>query len=757
MTRGYTIGQRVTGEVERLLPYGVFVRLLDGSRAYIRRRELSLEGDIDPRQIVSQGEEIQAVVLALPEPGRTMELSVRRLQPDPWGQFERRYRECDVVTGTVKALSPDGAFVQIIPGVDGFVSLHEMALWQLGEPAELLWVGDQVEAVVTSINRQARRARLSIRRRMEQQIRVLEFAQHLDSLRQVESAEAREDEGQNSQEVQHSAHDLKLPGRVIVVDDDRGVLDPLVEWLCRHGCEAEGAESSAQALARLEGNRFDLILVDIDLSGEDGVALIRQVRGSSPECPIAVISVPEWIVERGRELEVLGIVEVFAKPLDLGEIEEGLARIVQGETLRGQHPETSQPIRDDAVDSFRALSRTMRGSDSLHNRLEAGLRELLALTRAEAAIVFHMDPISHKVSIVAQAGALPLNYKAVYLLDDSPVKDLIDEGGDIFELHVSHKARRRFSKLSELLPFESCVGVPIQAGGEVQHALLLFHREPDALSHYRLRDAWAMATLFGVALEADLLEQRAQDLSRFLLSGELAAGFGHEVYNKISGLEIQARNLRAEYGRLLRTGEDVAPAGPPTSGKIGGAIDGVLETTLDLKRVAVSFRELIRAEGQEEIDINGVVRRAELLLRPVARKHKVRITAKLTQDLPKTSGSAARLQQAFSNVMLNAVQQVAQKMKRLPDDWGALEVASSWEPEDAIRPIKVRFTDTGPGIHRQLWERIFALGFSTRPSGTGLGLFVAYSVVESMGGRISVEEGFVPLGTTFLVELPALA
>jgi signal transduction histidine kinase/DNA-binding response OmpR family regulator len=637
--------------------------------------------------------------------------------------------------------------------VDGFVPLREMALWRVEKPEELLWVGDQVEAVITSINRRAKRVRLSIRRRIEQQVRVIEFTQHLVSPRQAEHHEKPEEEP-DSEEVQEQVGGLSFLGRILVVDDDKTMLDPLVEWLCRQGCEAEGIESPTQALTRLEGTRFDLVLVDIDLSGEDGVALIRRVKESSPECPVAVISVPERIVERGRELEELGVAEAFAKPLNLGEIEDGLTRIAQGEALGGLHLTTSQLIRDSAVDSFRALSLKMRGSASLRSRLETGLQELSTLTRAEAAIVFHTDPISCKVSIVAQVGVLPLNDDAVYSLDNSPVKDLVCEGRDIFEPHVSHRSQRRFSKLLDLLPFESCIGMPIQVGEEIHHALFLFHRKPEAFSHYRLRDTWAMATLFSVALENDLLEQRARDISRFLLSGELAAGFGHEIYNKISGLEIQIRNLRAEYGQLPDAGEDIAPADPPTSAKIGRAIDGVLETALDLKRVAVSFRELTRAEEQEEIDVNGVVRRAELLLRPTARKHKVRITTKLAPDLPKTLGSSARLQLTFSNVMLNAVQQVAQKMELLSDGWGALEIISSWESGDTVRPIKVRFTDTGPGIHRRLWKSIFALGFSTRPGGTGLGLFVARSITESMGGRIAVERSVIPLSTTFLFELP---
>jgi signal transduction histidine kinase len=100
--------------------------------------------------------------------------------------------------------------------------------------------------------------------------------------------------------------------------------------------------------------------------------------------------------------------------------------------------------------------------------------------------------------------------------------------------------------------------------------------------------------------------------------------------------------------------------------------------------------------------------------------------------------------------MLNAVQQ----MELISRD-GIVRVLTSFEPYDGSHPIKIRFSDSGPGIHKRLHDKIFDLGFSTRPSGTGLGLYMARSLVRSMGGTISIEESFVPLGTTFLVELPA--
>jgi signal transduction histidine kinase len=282
----------------------------------------------------------------------------------------------------------------------------------------------------------------------------------------------------------------------------------------------------------------------------------------------------------------------------------------------------------------------------------------------------------------------------------------------------------------------------------VQYALFLFHGEAEAFSRYRLRDAQAMATLFSVALESQSLEQRIRAVAPFLLSGQLAAGFGHEVYNKMSGLEIQLRNLQADCQRLEPGSESWDREA------LNKEMSQILDVALDMKEAVTLFRELVRAEQEERVDVNGVVQRAALLLRPVARQERMRLELDLVPDLPPVVGNAMRLQQVFVNVMLNGVQQTALKMKQWPEGGGRLKITTVHEPE-APRPIRVFFADNGPGIHRQLWEQIFTLGFSTRPGGTGLGLFFAKSLVESMGGAIGVERSVVPAGTIFRVELPA--
>ena len=150
-----------------------------------------------------------------------------------------------------------------------------------------------------------------------------------------------------------------------------------------------------------------------------------------------------------------------------------------------------------------------------------------------------------------------------------------------------------------------------------------------------------------------------------------------------------------------------------------------------------------------------MLQRTIKLLRTTAGQHQIIMEEKLAPDLPPVRGSAVRLQQVFVNLMLNAIQHTALKMKQWPTEQGVLKITTTLETA-AEYPVQVRFTDNGPGIHRHLWDEVFALGFSTRPGGTGLGLFIAKSLIESLGGQICVEQSMVPSGSVFQVELPTV-
>jgi signal transduction histidine kinase/predicted RNA-binding protein with RPS1 domain/DNA-binding NarL/FixJ family response regulator len=748
----YTIGQRVVCEVERVLAYGVFVCVRGGIRGYIRRRELSWSRDAEPRNMMHEGDCIEAIVLKLPNSGSMMELSLRATLPDPWESFVSACRVGDIVAGTVKQLMPHGIYVEIQPGISGYIPLNHLATWDVGRSENLLWHGDNIEAVVTRIDGTTHRLTLSIRLRMKQSsINVPSNAPsgagHIvtDNLTQIEpELETKQQASAQNQRFVPSAS--KPIGSILVVDDE--ISEPLVAWLHRHGYEADAVKTSEAAIEKIRQRTYRVCLIDIELPGMDGLTLIRQIRAEGSTTQIAVMSVAERLGENVSQIEELGIAEVFVKPLDIEEIERLLVNIEQGKAptywrlMATLHRSTEpEPFQDFVAAAYSRAS--------LIERLGRGLAQFIETTRAEVAIIFHMDLISQTITISAQAGIVRLPDDVLYALDGSPVRDVIYELQPVFENRVSSQAhvQKRFRKLLDLLSFESCIGVPMEIQGAVQHALFLFHRNQDTFSHYRLRDARAAAMLFATLMERDLFNQHVQSVGKFLLSGQLAAGFGHEVANETSGLEIQLRNLQTDCQLL---GEQVAGFRERAEFKdVRQAINGLLAMAGNLRGTIDLFQSLVRPEDESTVDVNVVLRTLGTLLQPIAHRNKVRVAWTVDPELPYALGSSIRLQQIFLNIMLNAIQHMAAKSQ----EWDTLEIITSFIPDDYKHPIKVRFVDRGPGIHKQLWEKIFDMGFSSRTSGSGLGLFIARSLVTSLGGKIAVERSVVPLGTTFLVEL----
>ena len=189
----HKVGQVVQATVERILPFGIFVRLKDASLAYIRRRELSLTGDIAPNQVVHEREEIQAKIIALAYDNRCMELSIRQFLPDPWDAFLTEAHVGHIVNATVKHIAPDRIFVQIYPGVDGFILLQDLAPWKMERPDESFWVGDRVQALITHLDASKKRVRLSIRQRIEQLERVEAVMTHIDQQTEPPPTPSEED------------------------------------------------------------------------------------------------------------------------------------------------------------------------------------------------------------------------------------------------------------------------------------------------------------------------------------------------------------------------------------------------------------------------------------------------------------------------------------------------------------------------------------------------------------------------------------
>lgn len=722
----YQVNQQVEVAVERVLPFGVFVRLPDGAPGYIRRRELDLDADVEPSEVVQEGQRIRAVIIQSGEPEGRIELSRRAALKDPWPEFAEHHRAGDVIRGAVRALLSTGVFVRVQAGINGFVPLAEIASWQVEKPEDVLWIGDTVEALITELDSHHQRLTLSIKALMLQ--------------REAGKVSGIVSSDQFSVHSQASVKESALPvspavrdkvGEILVVDDHGDVRSLLTEWLNRRGFLAWEAGSLEEAVSLSEKHNFQVLLADLNLVEKDGLELVRRFRENGNHAHVCIMSSLDALEERAEEIEAAQVFQVFPKPLDLEEMETFFLRLGRGEPIpvwRAAPKTSSAP---------RAVEVAQSDFISAQTRIQLILEQTTQLIRAEIGLIFQLDSSSKTISILAKAGEMPLRLEALYGLGASPVEDVMREGEPVFETRVSEQARAKFAKLLELLPFESCIGAPIPVNEEIQHAVFFFHREPDAFSHYRLRDAQSAALLFAAILTRQALEKQLQSLNPMLLSGELARGFGHDVSNKITALDLEARDLIAQ----------------KSHDEIQASARRLFDLISDLKATVQAFQSLLQTkETQETFDVNEIVESAIALLRPVAQKEHAKIEISLAPNLPPLWGNPVVLQQVFYNLMLNAIQQMSWKAEKF--QWGGpriMRVTTSLNQKE--KRIRFRVIDNGPGIHQAHLKRIFLPGFSTR-GGSGLGLYIARGFIRSLGGELRVQETCVPMGTTFVVEAP---
>ena len=161
----YPAGSRVAGRVTNVTDYGAFVELEEGVEGLVHVSEMSWSKKVkNPSKLVSPGDQVEAVVSDVNPDARRISLSLKDTLPDPWESVIQKYAIGSRVQGKVRNLTDFGAFVEIEEGVDGLVHVSDMS-WtkRIKHPSEVLKKGDEVEAIITSIDEENRRISLSIK------------------------------------------------------------------------------------------------------------------------------------------------------------------------------------------------------------------------------------------------------------------------------------------------------------------------------------------------------------------------------------------------------------------------------------------------------------------------------------------------------------------------------------------------------------------------------------------------------------------
>jgi small subunit ribosomal protein S1 len=156
-------GDVVTGTISNIVDFGAFVDL-EGIDGLIHISELSWSHVNHPSELLEIGQEVQVKVLDIDRERQRISLGLKQTQSDPWQQVIDTYDQGDVIEGRVTKVVTFGAFIEVVPGVEGLVHISELAQHHVENPREVVTQGDTVKAKIIEMDPERRRLSLSLKR-----------------------------------------------------------------------------------------------------------------------------------------------------------------------------------------------------------------------------------------------------------------------------------------------------------------------------------------------------------------------------------------------------------------------------------------------------------------------------------------------------------------------------------------------------------------------------------------------------------------
>jgi signal transduction histidine kinase len=303
-------------------------------------------------------------------------------------------------------------------------------------------------------------------------------------------------------------------------------------------------------------------------------------------------------------------------------------------------------------------------------------------------------------------------------------------------------------RVVEIAARADCAGTDFEA-----HFRLLL---PDGTTRYvhgvghPVFNAWGPPVEF-VGILMDVTERRLADeererlrqvqadlahLSRVATMGELTASLAHEIRQPIAAAMTNAKTCLRWLGRDYPNVEEACEAAARMVKDVTRAADIISSISMLFKKGALQ---------RERVDVNELIREMIVLMRSEANRYSVSIRTELAPDLPKVMADRIQLQQVFMNLMLNGVD-------AMKETTGGGELTIMSEADGGQLLISV--SDTGVGLPAEQADQIFRAFFTTKDNGTGMGLPISRSIIESHGGRLWAA-GASGRGATFQFTLPA--
>jgi len=753
----YQINSRVSVYIKQYSKAGLLGKVDKGAQAIIRQREIAWCTPSSLEEFI--GQTLQAVVLRYDSRQERLELSLRLIERDPWKEVTAKYAVGNEIDGRIVGLIEKAAFVEIEPGIEAFLPISELPFATQNRMEDFLWIHDYIRASVVEIIPNQRRLRISVKAllalrdrhiqrqlwasQLEAPIEGSTLAEHLPNEIRLQLLRL----GMNDDHVKP-----KRELRALLIETDEIFASGIESLLRSNGCRVVLAKDSLAGLKQIQNQTptFDIIIIDWNLKFS-GYTVIQELQRSKKESRVAVILDPVYC-QQGLDIRNImdgNDFDVFFKSdteaLEIGII--SILRELQQSEIKIESRLHHQPSSLDSLPSIQFFSapagESSLSSQSYESRLLAILAQLKDITHATTVLVMRLDSGRPSPVIEAYSGKPPALEKASHEIIYSPLEDILLRGEEV--LMEAKPESSRFDRLLAVLSFRGFIGIPIPTIESASYGLILFNENRSFINQnqHQARNA---AHLIAQTLQERRLIQAFEPWQAQNLIGQLSSSIIHEVNNKLGGIELLIHRLQARIKDIARWPDKSQDA--TFLKEFEDDIEGISRAQHAASELRNWYLGLTAIDEPQSIDLRKLTREMIRALQSQAREHNVILNFKSPKRLPSINARPSQLRQVLVNLILNAIQQMAE-IKRT----GNLNVEIS-SLEEADFPIYVRFNDQGPGIHQELWEKIFDFGFTTKKSGAGLGLTIARQATARLGGTLYVESSHIFWGTCFLLKLP---
>ena len=483
-------------------------------------------------------------------------------------------------------------------------------------------------------------------------------------------------------------------GRALVVDDDPSILEVLEMRLQSMGLDVALARSYRDAISLLDGRGFDVALFDLRLEPLSGLQLMEAAHQRQPRLPVLIMTAHGTIdnaVEALRE----GAFDYLTKPFVPEELRGKVGRALSQRRW----------TRDRTL--LRAVGEALGSSGTMERVLDTVAHATVEATEAERAVVFLLE--EGRLVPMGSAGS------AVGLIDDlaRTARTVINRKAPTVVTDPDGRVR---------------LGAPLFVGGGAAGALVVETQVEPTPDDLDLLALFSSQAAVGLKNTRELERLRSGALAAL---GRMAAQVAHELRNPLGGLKLFADYLE----QRLNDASDTE--GVQVARRISLEIDHMAELVREITQFGRPAT-LRRAPNS----LNGLVESCLDLAQARRKTTNVQVTLDLDSALPPAMLDAREVRKVFLNLIGNALEAM--------ESGGTLTLRTRAAERGFLETM---VEDTGCGMSDETRARIFDLFYTTKETGTGLGMAIARAVVEQHGGRIEIRSQ-LGRGTQVSVLLP---